>query len=198
MNYTVLKNFQDKYTGQYYGMGFTYESEDAQRIAELERGGFIAPEGSEMAQTSQTIQANNQEKFEDEKYTIVDGKRVSLKQAQQAHEAVEANVKSTGVTQEHDNTSEPVQAGKTAQDAQNHQAAKAIQAKKAQNNQATVRTKQSGQGAMGKETHNAQQAQQTQQAQSGSEALSQQTAFNEAQQANPAEEEKAKARGKSK
>ena len=42
MEYTVLKNFKDMYTNKYYGMGFDYATEDAERAADLERGGYIA------------------------------------------------------------------------------------------------------------------------------------------------------------
>lgn len=59
MEYTVLKNFKDKYTNKYYGMGFSYNSEDTERLAELERGGYIAAQDSEAAQM---VQANSRNK----------------------------------------------------------------------------------------------------------------------------------------
>lgn len=72
-------------------------------------------------QNSQNQQAKqnqevNQEVVEAAEFkTVVNGKVVSIKQAQAAQEAQEANVKQTGIQQAHDNSSEPVQAGQKAQ-----------------------------------------------------------------------------------
>lgn len=138
MKYVVLKNFKDKYTNQYYGMGFTYETEEAERAAELERGGYIAVEGSEMAQmvqsnqTSQAAQTNKQNgQAAEEAYTVINGKRVSLSQAQAAEAAKENSVTKTGVQQSHDNSSEPVKAGARA---------KQTKAQQQQQQQQTVKT----------------------------------------------------------
>ena len=97
MEYTVLKNFKDMYTNKYYGMGFDYTTEDAERAADLERGGYIAAKDSQAAQmvkansANQNNQASGQnQQANDETYTVINGKRVSLKQAQAAQEAQEA------------------------------------------------------------------------------------------------------------
>lgn len=136
MKYEVVKNFQDKYTKEYYGIGFTYETEDTNRAEELERGGFIVLEGSEAAKMATTVEATT--KDNEEAYTIVDGKKVSLNQAQAKQEAAETNTKATGVTKNHDNHSEAVEAGKTAQNQQNTQTK---QAAKQQENAAEVNVK---------------------------------------------------------
>lgn len=135
MNYQVVKNFQDKYTKEYYGIGFTYETDDQERANDLERGGFIVPEGQEMVQVAENIQKNetvnqanvtnkasNKTAAENEAYTVVNGKRVTLKEAEAQAQAKEANVKKTGITQNENNSSEPVQAGKVVQNKQTNEA----------------------------------------------------------------------------
>lgn len=37
----VINDFEDKYTGQYYGVGSSYESADSKRIAELQKLGHL-------------------------------------------------------------------------------------------------------------------------------------------------------------
>ena len=49
MRYVVTKNFQDKMTGEYYGIGAIYETVSEKRAAELERSGYIAEENTEIA-----------------------------------------------------------------------------------------------------------------------------------------------------
>ena len=126
MKYTVLKNFKDKYTNEYYGMGFTYESENAERIAELERGGYIAPEGSEMAkmgennQAVETNQANKENHQEDNQRTVTAPRATQTKaqqleqeakqqavhdeqQAHQEHQAQQAKAKAKAKAKKQDN-----------------------------------------------------------------------------------------------
>ena len=129
MEYVVVKNFKDKYTNQYYGMGFTYETENAERAAELERGGYIAEKGSEMAQmvqSNQTLQSNQTNKQSgqamEEAYTVINGKRVSLSQAQAAQEAQERQAElRTGIQKTHDNSTEAVKAGAKGKQTQSQQ-----------------------------------------------------------------------------
>ncbi len=97
MEYTVLKNFKDKYTNKYYGMGFSYESEDTERLAELERGGYIAAKDSEMAQmvekdsTLKDYEAMGQnEQAPEENQTVADHSAKAAKAAQQAINTAEA------------------------------------------------------------------------------------------------------------
>ena len=118
MEYTVLKNFKDMYTNKYYGMGFDYTTEDAERAADLERGGYIAAKDSQAAQmvkensANQNNQASGQnQQTNDETYTVINGKRVSLKQAQAAQEAQEAQATKTGIQKAHNNHTEAVKAG---------------------------------------------------------------------------------------
>lgn len=130
MRYVVTKNFQDKYTKEYYGIGATYETTNTERAAELERGGYIAPENTEAAQMAQTqaaqnSQANNQTHSQmaaqNEPKTVVNGKVVPINKAQAAEAARENNVTKTGIQQAHDNSTEPVQSGKTAKNAATQQ-----------------------------------------------------------------------------
>jgi hypothetical protein len=161
MEFTVLKNFKDKYTNKYYGMGFTYETEDAERAAELERGGYVAPKDSELAQMVQTNsktqgnQATNQnEQAMDEAYTVINGKRVSLKQAQQAQEAQENQATQTGIQQAHDNSTEAVKAGAKG---------KQTRAQQTQQTQQTVKQGNIQSGQQELEQHVQQSGQQAQQ-----------------------------------
>jgi hypothetical protein len=197
-SYVVVKSFQDKTTGEYYGMGESYQAENGQRAAELEQKGYIALENSQQAQyamesrnQSGAMQGMNQTNAQNaqnaEAYTIVNGKRVSLKQAQAGMEAQEANVTKTGIQQAHDNHTEPVQAGQTAKSQTDQTAQLAEQYNLQSVRQANV---QSGQQALEQHMQQAQQqqAQQAQgqaQGQTPSQALTNQTAFNEAVQNNP-------------
>jgi hypothetical protein len=122
-NYVVTKAFQDKITGENYGIGQSYSASNEGRATELEKAGFIAAENSQGAQmakqsSSQTTnqtnsQSNNQAAAEP--MTIINGKAVPVSQANQAMEAAEAAQSQTGVQAHHDNSTEAVQAGQTAQ-----------------------------------------------------------------------------------
>jgi hypothetical protein len=168
--YIVTKSFQDRYSRQYYGVGETYETNDQNRGFELENGGYIAQENTEMAsmamqqkanQASQansqaTSQANQQAQKAAEPMTVVNGQVMSVKDAQKALEAAEAANTKTGIQQMHDNSTEAVGAGKVAQ--QNQQD---MQPQSAQINvrQANV---QSAQGHMDQHVQSAQSQAQSQ------------------------------------
>lgn len=92
MKYKVVKNFQDKYSKDYYGINSVYETEDAERAAELERGGFIVPEEAEANQTNkatktatQTNQTSSEHASQSQKYTIIDGKKVEVQAQTEEH-----------------------------------------------------------------------------------------------------------------
>jgi hypothetical protein len=67
-----------------------------------------------MDNTQKSTQANQGTTQAEEAYTIVNGKRIPLSQAQAAEQAREEQVTKTGIQQAHDNSTEPVQSGKTA------------------------------------------------------------------------------------
>lgn len=171
--FIVTKSFQDRYTRKYYGVGSIFESSDADRIAELERGGYIAPENTDMAATAmqegkvqEQAQANAKElasAYEQarqaiEPKTVVNGKVVPLKQAQSAEAMFEGSVKQTGIQQAHNNSTEPVQSGQVAQNSQQNAMAKGLSAEnKAQNlQQLNVANVQSGQAELEQHMQNAQ------------------------------------------
>lgn len=116
-NYIVVKAFQDKETGTRYEIGQTYTPSSEERAAVLERGGYIAHETSEKAQTAnQTANqaANQQNSQNNEAVTVVNGKVVSLEQARMAAQAAEAAATQTGIQAHHSNHTEAVQAGQVA------------------------------------------------------------------------------------
>lgn len=88
MNYKVVKNFQDKYSKEYYGINAVYETENTERAAELERGGFIVPEEIQANQANQANQKTTQDVTKTQKYTIVNGEKVEV--AAQTEEHVKA------------------------------------------------------------------------------------------------------------
>lgn len=126
--FTVVRNFQDKYTNQSYTIGQTYNAEDQDRARELESGGYIAPSNtlaakdaqaqSEMSQAEaqKLAQAHSQAASNAEPKTVVNGKVVPLKFAQAAEAGFNAAEESsqTGIRQHHDNATEAVQAGQIA------------------------------------------------------------------------------------
>jgi hypothetical protein len=212
MRYVVTNNFTDKFTGEYYSIGETYEIMNDKRARDLERGGYIAPENTDIAsqnnqqsqmaqsgqaaqggqssQSGQAAQVQQQIQKEVEPYTYVDGKRVPLKEALQAEEIFNENIKTTGITQDHDNSTEPVKAGGIAQNNQQNQAQQAAQQQQQQmQQQAALRTKQSGQQAVGQELQQAQQQVEQQEQQE------QQTAQQEAQKAEQQAQQQAQQQG---
>src|SRR4051812_15698776 len=105
--FTVIKAFRDKETGQSYGVGSTYDSQDQKRAMELEMGGYICEANSQAAKTAkaqaqgnqslsqnaqQMAQAYEQAKKANEPKTVVNGKVVSLAAAQAAEAQHEAQV----------------------------------------------------------------------------------------------------------
>jgi hypothetical protein len=123
-NYIVTRSFQDKNTGENFGIGQTYQATDERRASELEKAGFIAAENSQSAQMAKqqanqtanqgNVQSTNQNQAS-EPMTIINGKAVPVSQANQAMEQAEAAQRQSGIQAHHDNSSEPVQAGQTAQ-----------------------------------------------------------------------------------
>lgn len=79
--YRVLKSFTDKETGQVYSLGTFYEGN---RAAELERGGYIAPEGSEKDLQANAAQnsAGNKTDAKSGVYSMANGERITLQEAQ--------------------------------------------------------------------------------------------------------------------
>lgn len=67
-----------------------------------------------MDNTQKSAQTNQGTTQAEEAYTIVNGKRIPVSQALEAEKAREEQVTKTGIQQAHDNSSEPVQSGKTA------------------------------------------------------------------------------------
>lgn len=135
--YVVTKSFMDRFTNKYYGVGSIYESNDEARAAELERGGYIAPENTEAA--SFAMQQGEEQKQADqnakevakahseiqknaEAKTVLNGKVVSISQAQKAEAAYEQQNNQTGIQAHHDNSSESVQAGQVAKNSSLQQA----------------------------------------------------------------------------
>lgn len=128
--YIVTKSFQDRYTREYYGVGESYETNDENRGFELENGGYIAQENTEMAsmamqqKTNQANQTNNQASSQGnqaaqkaaEPMTVLNGQVMSVKDAQRALEIAEMSATKTGIQSIHDNSTEPVQAGQEAQE----------------------------------------------------------------------------------
>lgn len=127
--YVVTMNFKDRYTGKYYGIGSIFETDNAERAAELERGGYIAPENTEAARfamqqaelnqqaaqnAEEVSKAHSQIQTNAEAKTVVNGKIVSITQAQQAEAAANAAMKQTGIRDIHNNVTEPVEAGQVA------------------------------------------------------------------------------------
>jgi hypothetical protein len=45
--YRVTADFIDKHTGKYHPAGGVYETNDAERVEELRKGGFLGEEGTE-------------------------------------------------------------------------------------------------------------------------------------------------------
>jgi hypothetical protein len=128
--FTVIKAFRDKESGQTYGIGSTYESQDSKRAMELETGGYIAESNSQAAQDAQQtasgqqaaqenaqnlVQAYEQAKKSIEPKTVVNGKVVSLAAAQAAEAFHEAKVNQTGIQEQHNNQTESVPSGQIAQ-----------------------------------------------------------------------------------
>jgi hypothetical protein len=88
-----------------------------------------------MNENQNQAQTNNQSSNEaTQAYTIVNGKRVTIEQAQAAMKAAEAQVTQTGVTDQHSNHSEPVQTGQTAQSSASAQQNNAAQTQQARIN----------------------------------------------------------------
>jgi hypothetical protein len=150
-NYIVIKHFQDRLTKEYYGIGATFTGEE-KRVQELINGGFIAQNGTPeaeaaMQQAQEEKQAqNNQANVEgtvDEAKTVVNGKVVSLKQAQQqAKQDEERNL--SGVTEKDNNATEPVAAGKKAK---GKKSAQQQQQQEAQQQEAQQKQQQTQQAA---------------------------------------------------
>lgn len=98
MKYKVVKNFQDKYTKDYYGIDSTYETENIERGEELERGGFVVPEDVQATQANKTAtqaskenQTSNKNVTQSQKYTILDETHEhNDKQADQAKQITQA------------------------------------------------------------------------------------------------------------
>lgn len=163
--YIVTKNFQDKYTGKYYSIGQVYETSDQSRATMLENGGYITPDNTEMAaaakaeakaseQSAQDIaKAHAQIAEQAEAKTIVNGKVVSLKQAQAAEAAASVKATKTGIQETHNNQTEAVQSGQVAK--QNQYQASGQQ----QQQQQTIKqgNVQSGQQALDQELQSIQQ-----------------------------------------
>ncbi len=63
-------------------------------------------------QQAQQIQQQNEAK------TVINGKEVTLKEAQQAEQSLNQQAKQTGINESHNNHTEAVQAGEVAQNAQ--------------------------------------------------------------------------------
>lgn len=131
--FVTVRNFRDKETGKTYGIGSTYESQDAKRTSELEMGGYIAAADSQAAETAKAeaagekaaqanaenvAQAHSQARQAAEAKTVVNGKVVPLSQAQAAEAAFEAMNYQTGIQAHHDNSTEAVAAGQVAQESQ--------------------------------------------------------------------------------
>jgi hypothetical protein len=124
--YTVIRNFQDKYTNQNYSVGQNFNADDQQRAQELEGGGYIAPTNSTMAKDAmaqaENAQANAQALAnahtkaanKAEPKTVLGGKVVPLKVAQAAESAFDESNRTTGIQKHHDNTTEAVPAGQIA------------------------------------------------------------------------------------
>lgn len=127
--YVVTMNFKDRYTGKYYGIGSIFETDNEERAAELERGGYIAPENTEAARfamqqaelnrqatqnAEEVSKAHSQIQTNAEAKTVVNGKVVSITQAQKAEAAANAEMKQTGIRDIHNNVTEPVEAGQVA------------------------------------------------------------------------------------
>jgi hypothetical protein len=113
-NYVVVRSFKDKETFDRFTIGSYYMGSE-QRVAELERGGFIAPEGTPEAEAvlrngGAANENVNTASDEGGAYTMVKGQRMPLKKAaQQAKET--ANVKAADLDR---NESEAVNAGEVA------------------------------------------------------------------------------------
>jgi hypothetical protein len=128
--YIVTKSFQDRYTREYYGVGESYETNDENRGFELENGGYIAQENTEMAsmamqqKANQASQENRQASSQGnqaaqkaaEPMTVLNGQVMSVKDAQRALEKAEMSATKTGIQSIHDNSTEPVQAGQESQE----------------------------------------------------------------------------------
>lgn len=129
--FTVIKSFRDKETGQSYGVGSTYEAQDQKRAMELETAGYIAETNSEAAATAkqqaqgneaaqqngqQLAQAYQEARKAIEPKTVVNGKVVSLAAAQAAEAYSEAQMNQTGIQDQHNNNTEAVAAGQIAQE----------------------------------------------------------------------------------
>jgi hypothetical protein len=131
--FIVLRNFTDKNTNKQYSIGEKYTPENQDRANELESGGYIAPENTEIAamakaegealnivqaEAQQLAAAHTEAAQAAEPKTVVNGKVVALKEAQAAETAADQEIKKTGIRQAHDNSTEPVQAGMIAHDTQ--------------------------------------------------------------------------------
>jgi hypothetical protein len=166
--YVVVHAFQDKYTKKYYGVGSMYESTDENRAFDLENGGYIVQDNTEMAsmakaqakgeeyasQNAQNLaEAHKLAQQEIEPKTIINGKVVPVQQAQAAEASFGAMNTQTGVQDHHANYTEAVRAGQISEQAfQNAQ--QAMQRTNGQINQANV---QSGQQALEQEMQQVQQ-----------------------------------------
>jgi hypothetical protein len=111
-NYTVTKSFQDKNTGELYEVGSSYEVTDNNRAAELENNGFISRQANQAG-----AKANTEAAAKAEAKTVVNGKVVSLKAAQQAEKAAAEQRNQTGITEAQNNKTEAVNAGQKAKNA---------------------------------------------------------------------------------
>lgn len=136
--------------------------------------GFKMNENQNQTQNTQKInQANSQAAQQAEPKTVLNGKVVSLQQAQAMEEAFQQTVNKTGIQAHHDNSTEAVNAGDVAQSASTAEAGAAQQ----YNQQAVRQTDvQSGQAHLQEFEGQAQQMQQqtqqqAQQAQNNHEAV---------------------------
>jgi hypothetical protein len=114
-NYVVVRAFKDKETFDNFTIGSYYTHSNEQRLTELERGGFIAPEGTAEAEAAlrdegAANRAANTASDENGAYTMVKGQRMPLKKAAQKAKET-ANVKAADLDR---NESEAVNAGEVA------------------------------------------------------------------------------------
>lgn len=171
--YTVIRNFTDKYTSESYKVGESFNINDPQRTQELESGGYIAGANTmaakdAMAQAQNTqanaqalAQAHSQAANNAEPKTVLGGKVVPLKVAQAAESAFDESNRTSGIQAHHDNTSESVPAGQVASRSQSTAESAEVQAQQA----ATIKAGNIQSGQAGVKEHLQQAEQQAQQAQ---------------------------------
>jgi hypothetical protein len=174
VDYIVTRNFTDKTNNNTYKVGDAYNAENAQRVQELENGGYIAAASSTFAKDAKAQAENTQanakanaqaQKNVESAKTVVNGKVVPLKFAQAAESAFDESNRQSGVQAHHDNSSESVPAGQVASRSQSTAESAEVQA---QVKKANV---QSGQKELEKHMNQAQQQSNNMQQQAEQQAL---------------------------